>query len=192
MPNLKPLRDYSEHDVLNGFYSLSGTIPATKGTFVKIVSGWSTEVELSELGDAGKHYTNVVSQRVGLPSQVAACNSSGDAAIGCLLYDVREVDENGIPLKFDSAKQARMQCTISGQSVVILRKGLVHYSGVNGGVVPVVGVTAGGAAYLGVEGGIVGTTSGTATLASIGTVTRVGKFMGVPDANGWVLLDIDL
>lgn len=186
MPNLKPLRDYNENNVLNGFYSWSGTIPTIKGTFVKISSGWSTETELTDLGDVGAHYNNVVSQRVGLPSQVAQCNASGDAAIGCLLYDVREVDENGIPLKFDPAKQARMQCTISGQSVVILRKGLVLYSGVVGTA------TAGGAAYLGLNGNVNGTTSGTAALASIGTVTKVGKFMGNVDANGWVLLDVDL
>lgn len=188
MPNLKPLRDYSEHDVLNGFYSYSGTIPVTKGTFVKISSGWSTESELAELGNAGAAYNNVVSQRVGLNTRVAACNASGDNAIGCLLYDVREVDENGLPLKWDAAKQARMQCTLSGQSTVILRKGLVLYSGVNGGAVPVVGVTAGAPAYLGTDGGV--NTSG--SLGNLANVTKVGRFLGVPDAAGWTLLDIDL
>lgn len=188
MPNLKALRDYSEHNVLNGFYSYSGTIPAIKGTFVKISSGWSTEAELSELGDVGQHYSNVVSQRIGLNTRVAACNGSGDAAIGCLLYDVREVDENGLPLKFDRAKQTRMQCTLSGQSTVILRKGMVLYSGVNGGNVPVVGVTAGANCYLGTDGGV--NTSG--SLSNLANVTQVGKFLGVPDAAGWVLLDINL
>ena len=188
MPNLRPLRDYDEHNVLNGFYSWSGTIPTNKGTFVKISSGWSTETELSELGDVGAHYNNVVSQRVGLPSQVAACNASGDNVIGCLLYDVRENDENGLPLKFDAAKQARMQCTISGQSVVILRKGTVLFSGVNGGNTPVVGVTAGAPAYLGTDGGV--STSG--ALSNLANVSKVGRFLGVPNAQGWVLLDIDL
>jgi hypothetical protein len=186
MPNLRPLRDYSEHDVLNGFYAFSGSIPATKGTFVKIASGWSSDAELSELGNAGAAYNNVVSQRVGLSTTVGPCNGSGDSAIGCLLYDVRETDENGILLKWDAAKQARMQCVLSGQSTVILRKGLVHYSGVVGAV------TAGGAAYLGMDGNVNGTVSGTATLASIGTVTRVGTFLGLTNAQGWVLLDIDL
>ena len=186
MPNLKPLRDYSEHDVLNGFYAWSGAIPASKGTFVKISSGWSSDAELGELGNAGAAYNNVVSQRVGLTTTVGPCNGTGDAAIGCLLYDVREVDENGILLKWDPAKQARMQCVLSGQSTVILRKGLVHYSGVVGTVTP------GGAAYLGMNGDVNATVSGTAALASVGTVTQVGKFMGVPNAQGWVLLDIDL
>jgi hypothetical protein len=187
MPNIKPLRDYNESDVLNGFYSWSGTIPVTKGTFVKISSGWSTESELAELGNAGAAYNNVVSQRVGLSTQVAQCNASGDNAIGMLLYDVRELDENGMPLKWDPAKQARMQCVLSGQSTVILRKGLVLYSGVNGGAVPTVGVTAGANAYLGTDGGI--NVSGSATNAN---VTKVGKFLGVPDSKGWVLLDVQL
>lgn len=188
MPNLRPYRDIDEHWILNGHYSWSGSIPTNKGTFVKISSGWSTETELAELGDVGAHWNNVVAQRVGLPSQVAACNASGDNAVGCLLYDVREVDENGIPLKFDSAKQARMQCTISGQSVVILRKGTVLYSGVNGGNNPVVGVTPGAPAYLGIDGGV--NTSG--SLGNLANVTRVGRFLGIPNAQGHVLLEIDL
>ena len=188
MPNLRPFRDIDSHNVLNGFYSFSGTIPAIKGTFVKISSGWSPDSELSELGDAGAHFNNVVSQRVGLSTQVAACNSTGDNAIGCLLYDVRELDENGLPLKFDAAKQARMQCVLSGQSTVILLKGTVLYSGVNGGNNPVVGVTAGAPAFLGTDGGI--NTSG--SLSNLSNVTRVGRFLGVPDSHGWTLLEIDL
>jgi hypothetical protein len=187
MPNLKPLRDYNENDVLNGFYTLSGSVPTSKGTFVKIFSGWSTEAELAEIGNAGAAYTNVVSQRVGLASSVCPCAGSGDNAIGLLLYDVRELDENGLPLKWDASKQARMQCTLSGQSTVILREGLVLYSGVNGGNTPVVGVTPGAPAYLGTDGGI--NTSGSLTNAN---VTKVGKFLGIPDAKGWVLLDVQL
>jgi hypothetical protein len=187
MPNIKPLRDYNESDVLNGFYAYSGTIPVTKGTFVKISSGWSTESELAELGNPGAAYTNVVSQRVGLSTQVASCVASGDNAIGMLLYDVRELDENGMPLKWNAAKQAQMQCVLSGQSTVILRKGLVLYSGVNGGAVPVVGVTAGANAYLGTDGGI--NISGSISNAG---VTKIGKFLGVPDSKGWVLLDVQL
>jgi hypothetical protein len=187
MPNLKPYRDYSEHDVLNGLYSWSGTIPVTKGTFVKISSGWSTETELAELGNAGAAYNNVVSQRIGLNTRVAACNSSGDNAIGLLLYDVRENDENGLPLKFFPDKQARMQCTISGQSVVILQRGKVLYSGINGGATPYVGITPGAPVYLGNDGGL--NVSGSLTNAG---VTKVGKFLGAPSADGWVLIDVQL
>jgi len=187
MPYIKPLRDVDEHNVLNGFYAWSGAIPTTKGIFVKIFSGWSTESELSELGNASSAYNNVVNQRVGLSTTVCPAFGSGDNAIGLLLYDVRELDENGLPLKWDSAKQARMQCTLSGQSVVIAQKGKFLYSGINGGANPVVGVSPGAPAYLANDGGI--NTSGSLTNAG---VTKVGKFLGVPNAQGVCLVQIDL
>lgn len=188
MPNLKPLRDYSEHNVLNGFYAFDGPMPTTKGNFVKIASGWIPgETELVDLRSPGASYTNVVAQQVGLPSTVTKTNASGDNAIGVLLYDYREVDENSIPLRFDSAKQARMQCLISGQSAVILREGIVLYSGVNGGANPVVGVTPGAPAFLGTDGGV--NVSGSISNAS---VKRVGTFLSLPNPQGWTLLDIQL
>ncbi len=187
MPNIRPLRDIDEHNVLNGFYTLSGTIPQGKGAFVKIASGWSTETELAELGDVGAHFNNVVSQRVGLPTTVAVCNGSGDNAIGILLYDFRELDENQMPLKYNNQKQSQMQCLLSGQSAVIAQRGKFLYSGINGGNTPVVGVVPGAPMYLGTDGGI--NTSGSLTNAG---VTKVGRFLGVPNAQGWVLVDIQL
>lgn len=184
--NIKPLRDLSEHDVFNGFYAWGESIPQNKGVLVKINSGWSPETELSELGSPGASYNNVVSQRIGLSTNVIKCSASGDLPVGILLYDVKEIDENDIPLRFDTAKQARMQCTLSGQSVVIAQRGKFLYSGVNGGAVPAVGVTAGANAYLADDGGI------TTTGAAPATNTKVGKFLGVPSADGWVLVDIQL
>ncbi len=66
MPNLRPFRDYSEHDVINIF---SCTTSATKGTLVKPVRSWkdSSGTELSSAGplklgssSAGASYSNVV------------------------------------------------------------------------------------------------------------------------------------
>src|SRR6266566_3110050 len=96
MPTLRPLRDVSQHDVLNFYaFNLSGTYPALKGQFVKIISGWNTEQNVVEMGDVGLHAQNAVSQRYGIAPQVATCNATGDQAIGVMLYDVRELDENG-------------------------------------------------------------------------------------------------
>ena len=189
MPNIRPFRDIDEHDVRNGFYTWTGAIPASKGLLVKIGSGWSTETELAELGNAGAGYNNVVSQRVGLTCGVGPVTQSGDNVYGMLLYDVREVDENGELLKWNAAKQARMQCTLSGQSVVLVKRGLFLYSGVNGGATPVVGVVPGAPAYAAADGGInvTGSAAGAANQA-----TKVGQFAGVPNAQGWVLLDLDI
>ncbi len=187
MPTIRPFRDIDQHDVLNLFtFNRTGLYPAVKGTFVKVISGWSTEQNLAELGDVGAHYNNVVSLRYGLASQVAACVSSGDSTLGMLLYDVREYDENGEKLIFNKDKQVKMQAVLSGQAVPILTKGMVLYSGVNGGGTPPT-VTAGAPAFLGIDGGV--NTSGSVGNAN---VTRVGTFLGPCDKDGYVLLKINL
>lgn len=186
MPTLRPFRDVDYHNVLN-LYTVTGTLPVLKGNFVKIISGWSTEQELQQLGDVGLHAQNAVSQRWGIAPFCAVCDGSGDSAIGVMLYDVRETDENGEKLVFKPEKLARMQSVLSGQACPIATKGVFLYSGVNGGGRNPVTVTAGNPAYLGIDGGV--NTSGTTTN---GSVTRVGTFLGPADKNGWVLLKVQL
>ena len=189
MPTIRPFRDTDPKYVLNYFtFNPSGSYPAAKGQFVKILSGWNAEQNLAELGDVGAHYNNTVSQRYGIAPYVGTCTSSGDNTLGILLYDVREVDENGEKLIFKPEKQFRMQAVLSGQAVPILQKGIVLYSGVNGGGRNPATVTAGAPAFLGIDGGV--NTSG--SMGNLGNVTRVGTFLGPCDANGWVLLKIDL
>lgn len=188
MPNIKPFRDINEHDIRNGFYSWSGAIPTTKGALVKIFSGWSMDAELAELGNASSAVNNVVNQRIGLSTTVCPVAGSGDNVYGMLLYDVRELDENGLPLKWDARKQAQMQCTLSGQSVVLLKKGLILYSGINGGASPVVGVTPGAPAYAAANA-CIGTTGSSDPYTP---ATKVGQFAGVPNSQGWCLVDLDI
>lgn len=188
MPTIRPYRDYAPHQILQYFsFNASGSYPALKGQFVKILSGWSTEQNLAELGDVGAHYNNTVSQRYGISPQVGTCVGSGDNAVGLMLYDVRETDENGEKLIFKQEKQVRMQAVLSGQCVPILTKGVVLYSGTNGGRANPGTITAGAPAYLGIDGGV--NTSG--ALANP-NVTRVGTFLGPLDSNGYCLLKIDL
>jgi hypothetical protein len=192
MPTIRPFRDIDSHDVINLFtFNLSGTYPALKGQFVKVISGWNTEQNpIGEIGDVGASYNNTVSKRYGLAPQVATCTSSGDIPIGLTLYDVREVDENGERLIFKPTKAAQMQVVLSGQAVPIATRGIFLYSGINGGGRNPVFVTAGQPAYLGIDGGV--NTSGSLSNVGLGNVTRVGTFLGSTDANGWVLLRIDL
>lgn len=173
MPTLRPFRDYSEKDVLN-FYTYSGAIIDTnynilayKGTFVKIVGdGFRNDVEPIELlgGFGAFQVNNFVAQRYGTVAKVTTANPS-DTPVGMLLFDVRELDENQLPLKYNPRKAAEMEAAISGQSVPIVLKGTFLYSGVriSGGVACVAGATA----YLGFNGEIA--TSG---------ITSVGKFLG--------------
>jgi hypothetical protein len=180
MPNLRPFRVVDEHDVVN-LFKFSGTLPASKGTMVYIHSGWDADQDLQLLGSPGASFNNTVSQRYGVTARVAACNDSGQAAVGLLLYDVRETDENGEKLIFNPAKAAQMQCVLSGQAVPFATKGIFLYSGVGG--TPV----AGSPAYLGTDGGIT-----SAGLLYNTTVTKVGSFLGQKDGRGFILFKLDL
>jgi hypothetical protein len=186
MPALKPLRDFDTHDVINHYkFNPSGTYPTTKGTFVKILSGLMYDQNTISLGNIGQGYPNTLSTRWGVSPSVATCTSSGDVPLGMLLYDVRETDENGERLVYHPDKAAQMQVSLSGLPVPIVTRGWFVYSGVEGAL-----PTAPGIAYLGANGGV--STSGNAAALANGNISRVGKFLGPADANGFVYLKIEL
>ena len=178
---LRPFRDYSEKDVIN-LFSVSGApidttynIIATKGSLVKVVgSGFQNDQDPEVLlGNYGLFNTNnFVGQRYGVPSQVALANS-GDFAIGMLLFDVRELDENGEFLKYRPQKAAEMEAVLSGQSAPIVTKGRFLVSGIQTGTTA---IAAGGAVYVGTNGGL-------ATFTNV-TGQRVGTFLGVAGTTG--------
>src|SRR4051812_41535350 len=98
MPNIKPFRQYGEDNIINFF--ACDTVPCNKGTFVTPTVGWKNDDDVNVmLGDVGASYGNTVSQRYGVTPRVASA-TSGNALLGMLLNDVREVDENGELLKF--------------------------------------------------------------------------------------------
>lgn len=179
MPSIRPFRDIDEHNVLN-LYSWGGPIPATKGQFVSIQSGWDSDQEIAELGSVGATYGNTVSLRYGIRPTVTGITSSGQLPIGIMLWDTKEVDENGEKLIFNRTKQHQLQCAISGQATPIATRGRFHFSGVQG--TPI----AGQPAYLHSDGGLVAVPAGVTP-----TATRVGKFLGSKDSKGWVLVDIE-
>jgi hypothetical protein len=179
MPTLRPFRDYDEKDVIN-LYTYSGAvidanyqILATKGTLVKVVGdGFRVDNEPIEmLGNYGAFsVNNFVAQRYGVTSKVTVAQSV-DNPVGMMLFDVRELDENQIPLKYNPRKAAEMEVVISGQAVPLVTRGTFLYSGVR--VSGAVAVQAGAKAYLGNSGEIA--TSGT---------TVIGKFLGQTGAAG--------
>ena len=177
MPNLKGIQQFAEVDVVN-LFAFSGNFPVEKGTFVKIVSGWNAEQDLQMIGNPGIQVNNTVSQRYGVAAKIAACNGSGDAAVGMLLYKGAEVDENGEKLIYNPRKAVEMEVFLTGQAAPFVTKGVFYYSGVAGAVTP------GAAAYLGTDGGL--NVSG----SSSSTATKVGKFLGHKDAAGFVLFKL--
>lgn len=190
--NLRPFRDYSEHDVVN-LYAYSGdSTLVTKGLVVKIQGeGFAPDTTQNSydvnarLGSVGASYNNTVSLRYGATPKVASA-ASGDAALGLTLLDVRETDENGEKLIFNPRKAAEMNVVVSGQAVPVLTKGVVLYSGVtvndpNATPHAIVGGTAGElvaishAAYLNIQN----------------SATRVGRWLG-KSVNGVAALKIEL
>lgn len=203
MPNLMPFRDYSEHEVINFF---ACNVVANKGTVVAPVRSWKdnngTEgmtngpVQLGTTGP-GNLYTNSVTQNFDLvgtvttllnPSLVLGDQDIHGPAIGILLKDVREYDENGKKLVFDSRKAAEMDVVIKDiQAAPILTRGIVYINDVEvlGGDT----VFPGDAVYLGSNGRL---SSGYTAVAGTIPSVVVGKFLSKIDpASGYVLVKLN-
>ena len=183
-PLIRPFRDVSDHFILN-LYRWSGTIPAAgvpRGTFVKIVSGWQSDQNLQDGGPVGGFNPQnplAVSRRYTIPSQVASVANSGDFVLGITLYDVRELDENQVPLIFNPSKQAQLQAVLSGQAVPVATKGVFLYSGLVGTGLAIEGTPA----YV----------SGDRLCAQGGpNASIVGSFLGRTDSKGWTLFKLDI
>jgi hypothetical protein len=176
--NLKPFRDYSEHDVVNLFaYSgaaESSAVILTKGAAVKVSaegftvgpSNSSANQAIELLGNVGAAFPLSQSQRFGVRPKVTLA-TSGDV-LGLTLLDVREVDENGEKLIFNPRKAAEMNVVISGQSVPVLTRGVILYSGD--------GIAAATAGQYAVVSGSAGELANTSTLRL--NEVSVGKFLG--------------
>ena len=192
---LRPFRDYSEHDVVNlftysGAQDANGVI-ATAGTVVKVIgngfqpvvastnppgTGFLGAVPVDMAGSVGAGFANVVSDRYALTAKVTAA-SSGDVAMGITLVTTQELDENGEKLVFNPRKVAEKGVVISGQSVPVLTRGIVVYSGSQIGAANV-----GAGVYLSTSAGELSTTAG--------TQTRVGTLLSVP-VNGIALIKLN-
>tara|TARA_R110000751_G_scaffold171517_3_gene277965 strand:- start:2402 stop:3043 length:642 start_codon:yes stop_codon:yes gene_type:complete len=203
---LKPFRQHAETDVVN-LFSLKdddGDVVASyadlkadggkinKGLLVSVKNGWKNTddpVNKTGIGNPGASYTNTVSFRYGAAASVEPC-ASGSQPIGLTIWDVAEVDENGEKLIYHPRKAAEMQAVVSGQAVPVLTKGIVLYSGnlTSGGADS---VSAGAKIYADMlrQGDLsASSTEGTGSA----TQTQVGVALGAVDADGFILLKIDL
>lgn len=192
MPLLRPLRDYDEKDVIN-LYTFSGQTTTSqivnRGTLVQICNGWRNDEEPIEiLGSYGDFsVNNVQALRYGTPAKVtfygtgnAVTGFSGEYPIGITLFDVRELDENGIPLKYNPRKAAELEACISGQTVPIVTKGVFLYSGLTGTITP-------GAPIYGGANGVI-----TAQNNATGNLTKVGFALGKTGVDGSALIKLNI
>lgn len=193
MPTLRPFRDYQEKDVINMF-AYSGTLPVNRGTLVKISTGFLvTDDSLEMLGPVGATYNNTVSERYGTYAKIV-WTSAGDAALGILLKDVKEYDENGLPLKFNPIHAAELDVVISGQTVPVVRRGMFLYSGevlASQSGLPHTKLYAGNSGQL-TTGVTVGLLPGVLPAATGVTSPAVGYCLGAKDTNGCQLVFLNI
>lgn len=175
MATIRPFRDYDEHEVIN-LFALQGE--GNKGTFVTAVgSGFDLSAPSAFSNDS--FINGTLSSRFDISSRVApaASGALATSVLGMTLKDVRSVDENGYPLKFEPRKAAERDVVISGQAVPVVKRGVFLYSGVFG--TPAFG------------SGLAVNANGELRVDNTAS-TMVAKALGPKDANGFVLIDIKL
>lgn len=183
MPNLKPFRDFSQHDVVN-LFAYNGT--ANAGTLVKIDTNWkdvySEGLSLSNLSNIG----NAMSSSFVPVGKVSKTASYTDTPLGILLKNVIEYDENGTPLIYEPQLLAERDAVLPQQAVPVLTKGLILVNDIDvtdngsGGGYPTIGA----AAYVGVDGKIA--TDG---------IVRIGTFLSEvteTTSNGYCLVRLNI
>ena len=187
--NLRPFRDYDEHDVINLFAHRSSAV--NKGSLVKVetATGWKNTAEPTmEEGIIGASYGNTVSNRYAVRAKVVDAGS-GDKPVGMTLWDVKETDENGEKLLYNPRKAAEMQCVISGQAVPVATRGVFLYSGATLNATHATqGPVAGEYLYAADDGQMM-------VASSVGwdsTVAKVGQVLGGMDSNNHVLIRLDV
>jgi hypothetical protein len=219
MPLLRPLRDYDEKNVINMFtftgqpWGLTGIV--NKGTLVAVASngGWRNDNQpLNILGSYGDFSVNnvqalrygtsaavtfygtgtagIMTGQTGVGGGVVPSVFSGEYPIGLTLFDIRELDENTIPLKYNSRKAAELEACISGQTVPIVTRGTFLYSGLTG-------TFGGGAALYAGASGTLSAYSGTPLLGMGNTSypssqVQVGITLGGTGVDGSALIRLGL
>lgn len=125
---LLPFRQYDDNDVVNMF-AYDGTNVGA-GLVVK-VSAADLNGDLIDLVADNSAFLNTqgdaYSPLAVNPLRVDAADS-GDAALGILLRDVRDTDENGEKLRFYPQKKEELQCVLSGESVPVATKGVFTFT----------------------------------------------------------------
>jgi len=191
MPNLKPFRDYNEHDVIN-LFTVTGQSFLSKGTFVTAASS-GVNLRDDETVNNLSIYGNTVSALF-TPAWSLAVAPSGSAkntVIGATLKDFRTVDENGEVLLFHPRKAAEMDVIISGQAMPVVTKGLFLYSGISTGTYGNPSFGSGFAVADAGDGSIKVApyyNTGTSSIAS----NVLGKFLGGINQDGYALIKIEL
>lgn len=124
---LMPFRQYDEHDVINLYSLLAPSGDA--GTLVKVTSGAANPsnpdgYSTNQLGAVPNTLSYSYRYETKLKVEPTASGDTSFAALGILLWDVRETDENGLPLRYFPQRAKEILAVISGQTVPIAMRGV--------------------------------------------------------------------
>lgn len=179
---LKPLRDYSEHDVVN-FFSLN-ELTGAKGSIVKIVgNGFISDSNKGIASDLASIASNdAYSPRYEVTAKVGFAGASEvQKPFGMMLYDVKEVNQFGYPLLYDKQRKLEAQAVVSGDAVPIVRKGIFL-------VKPDSGTPAAGSGIAPAAGGAAKVVDLKVAAQSSGAF---GEFLGTADTDGYALVSLN-
>lgn len=121
---LHPIRDYSEHEVINWF---SKDVTGVAGELVKIIRSTPDSTNAFSNATNGASFARVTNLRYEVTDKVKATvgGETKYAILGFTLNATLNTDENGIPLNILPNRKTELQCVISGEAVPVLRRGPV-------------------------------------------------------------------
>ena len=140
---LLPFRQYDDNDVIN-FYSYD-LETGEAGSVVKVSAAdlQDEPVQYTQRGDSNSWQTtmgNALSMYPEVPYKLTKVSDTGAGvrALGILLRDVRNKDENGENLLYYPRKKEELQCVVSGEAVPVATKGIftINAKGLTNGVAP--------------------------------------------------------
>lgn len=189
-PNLKPLRQYDETEVVDFFAHVDAS--ANKGSLVTITTAQGNTNVWQNAASPATPHLNVAGPLANVPSRAYINRHevtwkvknavSGDIPFGFLLFDVREVNAFGEKLIYKPrTERYEKDLVVSGESVPILTKGIVKINGFSG----TPGPNSGAVPHPTLSGQVLVTATPTAA-------TNVGKFLTTADADGYAIFKIEL
>lgn len=186
-PNLKPFRQYSEYEVINGLFS-ANVDTLNKGTFVSMLATNSGNTNVSQnanspatphlgiAGNFGEAPAYASSKRFEVKWKVRAATHT-DVVLGVTLRDVKETNKFGEKYAYrPSYDQFEQMVVLSGEAVPILTRGIISTNGFTG--TPVAGSGA--------------TVSGGSLVVGVYSTSSVGKWLSSADGDGYALFKVEL
>lgn len=188
-PNLKPLRSYDEHDVIEFFAHKDAS--ANKGSLVSIVTAVGNTNVWQGANTPATPHLDVFGAITNVPSRAYAVRhevtwkvknaTTGEVPLGLLLFDVREENEYGEKLIFRPRHERyEKDLVCSGEAVPIVTRGVFKVNGFVGTPGPNSG------AAPSASGGYLAVTASTTGVAN------VGKFLTSADADGYAVFKLEL